>query len=672
MATCGTGCRSFGKAGRSNRTSGFAKGGKTHLGLRRGLPILVFLCLLLDSALMAKEEWVCVESRNFRVFGSTGRKQATALLLRLERFLEIVRRLDASTRPVSVPIDVFLFRDEPSFRPYLPLIGGEPAKVAGYFTASKPRSLIALRRGWDSQETARIIFHEFTHFLTRDLNWPLWLNEGVAEFYSTFDDQGGTATLGRPIEEHLRTLRERSLIPLNDFIRLDQASVGYGDRHRSEFYYAQAWILFHFLRMSQDQDLTNRLLSYVARLTAGQEPVSSFHIVFDPVPIEARLAEYIHRNTMAAMVFEVSDSGTRAKTAARSVTQAEVLARCAELLFRKEQFEQSRALIEQARQSGAPTGVVAMVEGLLAFYQSHWNEAARHFEEAVTAEPDYFLSHFYCALATSNLLASRGRFDRAAADRIAGLLARAVSLRPDFLEGYERLAEFHLHTGLDLDRGIEASREGLRVDPADHELALTLAQLEIKAHDETTARTLLTRLTSTGITPAIRDRARVLLDSLDAVRESAQNTGAGGTVLPASRPDAPGGLPPIVREESLETRFPDDVSSAPRCLPDFANVMGAPSVSGRLEEIRCTDQTATYVITADDGAVWQLSAPLDRAVLYSCQVALENLTCGPFHQAVLAYYSRSNRPGERPFSALAIEVKATQGSATAPSSVGLQ
>ena len=618
--------------------------------------VLLALLVAIGASAVAYGKWICVENENFRVFGNVRRNQATELLVRLEQFHRIVGRLHGSVRPLSVPIDVFLFKDKKSFEPYLPVFGGETAQVAGYFTASRPKSLIALRLGWDSEQTARIIFHEFTHFLTREANWPLWLTEGVAEFYSTFRCHDTRVTLGLPIEEHIRYLRERPLIPLNQFIAMDQSAVGYSDTHRTESYYSEAWILFHFLRMVDDSDIQNRLLSYVARLSAGLDPVSSFHLVFDPVPVEEELRNYIHRNTFPIMKITLRNSELESDVSYREVTEAEVLARSAELLFRKNQVERSQATVVQAEREHAPAGVVAMMKGLLAYYQGHWDEASKSFRKAVVADPDYFLAHFFCGISISNALSSEGRFDREQAGTITGHLARSVELRPSFLEGYEHLADFQLHTEIDLDQGIDAAAHGLELDPADHRLTLTLAELQIKKNDETAARSALTRLKGSGVEPEIRQQADVLLNALDAAH--AADSGADGVPSLIRKSLGDRGIPDIVRDEPIGQGTDWEQSTTPGCRPDFTSIGGTHSITGVLEEIRCKNGMATYVVTSAGGDTWLLDAPLDTPVLFSCSVKLENLNCGPFHMLVVAYYSGSGENAPRHSRAVAIEVKA--------------
>jgi hypothetical protein len=90
-----------------------------------------------------------------------------------------------------VPTTVIVFKSESSYRPFKPM-----QNVAGYFQSGPDVNYITLSTESASSEQSSftIIFHEYTHLLidATSGNVPTWVNEGLAEYYSTFsisDDQ---------------------------------------------------------------------------------------------------------------------------------------------------------------------------------------------------------------------------------------------------------------------------------------------------------------------------------------------------------------------------------------------------------------------------------------------------------------------------------------------------
>src|SRR6185295_16956219 len=105
------------------------------------------------------------------------------------------------------------------------------ASLGGYFHRDADANYIALTlEGFD--DNLPIVFHEYTHLLVRNAvrSVPIWLNEGLAEYYSTFalTSGGKAAEIGRPIVPHVRLLRERYL-PLSELITVGLSSQLYDE-----------------------------------------------------------------------------------------------------------------------------------------------------------------------------------------------------------------------------------------------------------------------------------------------------------------------------------------------------------------------------------------------------------------------------------------------------------
>jgi hypothetical protein len=101
-----------------------------------------------------------------------------------------------------------------------------------------------------SQDAFSVIFHEYTHLLVNNTfkNAPVWFNEGLAEYYSTFkitDDR--KITLGTPIGNHVYLLRDSKMLPLRTLFEVDHKSPHYNESKKQGIFYAQSWALMHYL-----------------------------------------------------------------------------------------------------------------------------------------------------------------------------------------------------------------------------------------------------------------------------------------------------------------------------------------------------------------------------------------------------------------------------------------
>lgn len=84
------------------------------------------------------------------------------------------------------------------------------------------------------------------------LNLPVWLNEGVAEVYSTFKPLGSKVMIGAPIASHVYTVQQSPWIPVSRVLEVDHQSVEYNRRAHAGPFYAESWALTHMLMMDEE------------------------------------------------------------------------------------------------------------------------------------------------------------------------------------------------------------------------------------------------------------------------------------------------------------------------------------------------------------------------------------------------------------------------------------
>jgi hypothetical protein len=114
----------------------------------------------------------------------------------------------------------------------------------------------------------KIIYHEYLHYVLENSvpGIPLWLNEGIAEFYSTFAIRGGNAVLGLPIVEHLWWLESRGMLSLDHLFSVTTSSPEYNESERQGTFCAQSWALAHYLLVDPDRrGRTGRLMRVLAQ-----------------------------------------------------------------------------------------------------------------------------------------------------------------------------------------------------------------------------------------------------------------------------------------------------------------------------------------------------------------------------------------------------------------------
>ncbi|HYK49473.1 MAG TPA: hypothetical protein VEU94_07085, partial [Terriglobales bacterium] len=198
-------------------------------------PALLWLLLLFVWARPAHakpDNWIEVRTPHFIVVTNSNEKQARHLADQFERMRFVFHKIfpDAKVDPGS-PIVVLAVKDKKNFEALEPesyLAKGQ-LKLAGLFLPAADKNYILLRLDAEFEHPYASIYHEYTHFLSRKAQeWmPLWLNEGLAQFYENTDINDKEVLLGQASEADLYVLQQNRLIPLPILFTVDYKSPYY-------------------------------------------------------------------------------------------------------------------------------------------------------------------------------------------------------------------------------------------------------------------------------------------------------------------------------------------------------------------------------------------------------------------------------------------------------------
>ena len=122
----------------------------------------------------------------------------------------------ASTHEIPV-ITVLALRDEASMQePFPDFWEKGHVRNAGLFVQRLGKAYIVLRLDLATDNSYETIYHEYFHSITTPYYpyLPLWLSEGLAEFFGNAEINPKDVTLGRVNASLLRQLNGKTLIPL--------------------------------------------------------------------------------------------------------------------------------------------------------------------------------------------------------------------------------------------------------------------------------------------------------------------------------------------------------------------------------------------------------------------------------------------------------------------------
>ena len=267
--------------------------------------------------------WIELTSKHFVLETDIDAAEADSTLTEFE---DIHSAIEDVAFPSDVesrtPIRIVLFAREKDYRPFA------PKDTAGYFTPQLPNDLdgVPTMVLWGGLvESTRVTFqHELTHvFVRRSLGWaPRWLNEGLAEYYETFELRDGSAVLGLPLAAVGITtgsawrsaqvgLRQRLYVPMGalptvsrllhadyaEFMAADNEDRPSLDAQRKQTaHYLASWGFVHMLySVPTYKALFNAVIDDVARGTKLDVAWAARFDAVDPETLESDFRKHMIR-----------------------------------------------------------------------------------------------------------------------------------------------------------------------------------------------------------------------------------------------------------------------------------------------------------------------------------------------------------------------------------------
>lgn len=237
---------------------------------------LAALALVAPALATAKgPAWRRADTPNFVIYSQGSEAQLRQFANDLERFDALLREFMSvpATTQKPYPLTIYAL---PNSSSVARLFSKKENSIAGFYTASLYGSTAVSNRTKASNKVyldgSVVLFHEYVHhFMHRNFSgsYPLWFNEGFAEYYSTVTfEKDGIFKFGIPAYHRAYELLQGDNIPTEKLL----LASGSSDLRRSEWdsFYGRAWLLVHYLMNSQEGQ--KKLLSYLRDYSTGIAP----------------------------------------------------------------------------------------------------------------------------------------------------------------------------------------------------------------------------------------------------------------------------------------------------------------------------------------------------------------------------------------------------------------
>lgn len=231
------------------------------------------------------------EGKHFRLRTDSAPAYARELIRRLDQYHDrLVTGLTQTFRAsFRIPrTTIVLFERQDDYQRYANQNAPQLTNNGGYYDGGT-KTIVTYRYN----NSMQLYFHEIIHAVMGELfedpffyrytrpNWPIWFDEGLAEYFGSFRITGdelhiGTRNAGK-LAYLVNALETGTFIGLRALLRSPP------DRYSGDsmnIYYASSWGLVSFL--AQHPTLAERLPLFMMRLRSNQDGLEAFTALFGP------------------------------------------------------------------------------------------------------------------------------------------------------------------------------------------------------------------------------------------------------------------------------------------------------------------------------------------------------------------------------------------------------
>lgn len=254
---------------------------------------------------LGAEPWAIATSEHFTVRADVGETETREIAVDMERSYRLLSELGFPLdKEPNLHTDVIVFRTKEEY------LRVGPKNTAGFFRAVGFDSLDGgtfMTYGGLSDAARRNFLHELTHRFVHHVcpQAPIWLNEGLADYYETMTVEGGKAVLGRspyvfkrgdswkfgpggvPVGV-LPSWSELTGMDAKTFYAARTAAEdeeGAEARDRQHANYASAWATVHLLQNHREH-YGDRLHQWLVKMAAGTPADEAYRQAFGDMSMD--------------------------------------------------------------------------------------------------------------------------------------------------------------------------------------------------------------------------------------------------------------------------------------------------------------------------------------------------------------------------------------------------
>lgn len=569
--------------------------------------VAVIFLVLLQPLLSAADQWVKLSTPNFELYTTAGEKKGREAILYFEQVRSFFLEASASKPASDFPVRIVAFRGEKQYQPY------RISEAAfAYFIRGRSRDYIVMQDIVSEHYPAAI--HEYTHLIIEHagLKAPPWLNEGLAELYSTLKPVGKKAAVGDIIPGRAQTLLTSKWISLDTLTSADRQMPLYNEKDRAGMFYAESWALTHMLFFSPDY--RPNFPKFLGAASSGESMdeacEGSFHKRLPEV--EKDLRQYLKGERFYRAMFDIKleKSAEEPEVADASAFESGMV--LADLLALARRTPEALTTYQELAKNNPDQPDVEESLGYLAWQSGDSATAREYFGRA--------LAH---GTKNARMCFDYAMLSRSTADAVATAVPafqKALELKPDYAEARVQLGLMLVNTRK-YPEAIAQLSQIKKIDPEQAQWYFpALAFSYLQTSDKAKARENAELAKKWAKTAQQLDHANALLESLD----STAKRGVPSRKARAST-DAGDQRPRMQRQEAREFTVIEQGSPA---NPFVGKTDQMNHVEGTAQRLECLGRSARlHVLVGKTPMVFEIEDPSRVKITHTGEEA-HDFACG--------------------------------------------
>jgi Protein of unknown function (DUF1570) len=488
-------------------------------GLRLALRLAALAVLACCGAFGAgdpNQGWIEVRSAHFVVSTNAGEKEARRIADQFEQIRALFHAAFANLRvDPAQPVLILAAKNENTMKMLLPEDWEVKGHVhpAGLYQQGEDKHYVILQLDSTGANPFHALYHEYTHALMH-LNFtglPLWLDEGIAEFYGNSQLGEKESRIGTIDRTHLYILSQNKLLPIETLLNVERESPYYNEANRASVFYAESWTLMHYLMLDAEAQRRQLLKNFLTAWDKNGNQIEAARQAFGDLKDFGQVIErYSRQTTFRVALFKNSQQTADKNYAVRSLTRGEVLALRGDCATHRKMLEQGRPLVDQALQAEPSLASGHEALGYYLYRKEDPSGAEKEMQKAMELGSTSFVPPYYHGM----LLLRRGLGESETAQEAIKNFQKATAINARFAPAFEGLAQAYSLSPETQKQAVEAGIQAAKLEPTVHAYAINLVYLLLNNDRAADARQLAQRLMEKAASPEEKQRAEELLNRI--------------------------------------------------------------------------------------------------------------------------------------------------------------